>query len=84
MGKKNANLLNGKKIGMFCTGGVRCEKSTAYLKSLGYKELFHLKGGILEYLDQTGNSNKKWQGECFVFDDRIKLNDKLQSKYDFL
>ena len=76
---QNHALLKDKKIGMFCTGGVRCEKSTAYLKSLGYQKLFQLKGGILEYLAQTGNINKKWQGSCFVFDDRIKVDDKLNA-----
>lgn len=59
-----------RKIAMFCTGGVRCEKSTAYLKAKGFEEVYHLKGGILQYLADTGNKNGLWQGECFVFDDR--------------
>lgn len=58
-----------KKVAMFCTGGIRCEKSTAYLKAQGFAEVYHLKGGILTYLEQ-GNQNGKWQGECFVFDER--------------
>jgi len=66
----NSELLKGKKIAMCCTGGIRCEKSTAYMKSLGYNEVFHLKGGILQYLEDTGNKSGVWKGDCFVFDDR--------------
>ena len=70
--------LDGKtKVAMFCTGGIRCEKSTAYMKSLGFDEVYHLKGGILQYLEDTKNSNGKWQGECFVFDDRVAVGDDL-------
>jgi UPF0176 protein len=76
--KNNYELLQNKKIAMCCTGGVRCEKSTAYLNSLGYKELYHLKGGILQYLEETNNVNKLWQGECFVFDDRNSVDEKLK------
>jgi len=68
--EKNKHLLEGKKIAMCCTGGIRCEKSTAYLKQLGFTEVYHLKGGILQYLEDTANPNGLWQGECFVFDDR--------------
>lgn len=67
-----------KKVAMYCTGGIRCEKSTAYLKSLGFEEVFHLEGGILQYLEDTENQNGKWQGECFVFDDRVAVNDRLE------
>lgn len=73
----NKEMLEGKKIAMTCTGGVRCEKSTAYLKSLGYKDVYHLKGGILQYLEDTKNINHKWHGECFVFDDRFAVDDEL-------
>jgi UPF0176 protein len=66
----NLNPKQHKKVAMFCTGGIRCEKSTAYLKSKGFEEVYHLKGGILQYLADTGNKNGLWQGECFVFDDR--------------
>lgn len=66
------------KVAMFCTGGIRCEKSTAYLKSLGFPEVYHLKGGILKYLEETANQNGLWQGSCFVFDDRIALDENLQ------
>ena len=69
------NLKEGdkkKNIAMFCTGGIRCEKSTAYLKQLGFENVYHLKDGIIKYLeDNQKNPNSTWQGECFVFDDRI-------------
>ena len=74
---KNKDLFVGKKIAMFCTGGVRCEKSTAYMKQLGYNEVYHLEGGILQYLEDTGNKNAKWLGNCFVFDDRVAVDDEL-------
>lgn len=75
--EENANMLKGKKIAMYCTGGIRCEKSTAYMKSLGYNDVFHLKGGILQYLEDTGNKNGVWKGDCFVFDDRGAVSDDL-------
>lgn len=59
-----------KKIAMFCTGGIRCEKSTAYLKKLGFKNVYQLKGGILNYFEQIPKEKSLWQGKCFVFDDR--------------
>ena len=65
------------KIAMFCTGGIRCEKSTALLKSRGYENVFHLKGGILKYLENIPEENSLWQGECFVFDDRVSLGHGL-------
>ena len=68
--QKNKELFKNKKIAMCCTGGIRCEKSTAYMRTLGYNEIYHLKGGILQYLEDTKNRNGAWQGECFVFDDR--------------
>ena len=58
---------------MFCTGGIRCEKSTSYLKALGYKNVYHLKGGILNYLASVKKDNSLWQGECFVFDERVSV-----------
>lgn len=76
--KDNKELLAGKKIAMCCTGGIRCEKSTAYLKQLGYEEVYHLQGGILQYLEDTKNASGKWQGECFVFDDRGAVTDLLE------
>lgn len=73
----NAEIMKGKKVAMFCTGGVRCEKSTAYLKNIGINDVYHLKGGILQYLEDTGNKQGNWQGECFVFDDRRAVDDDL-------
>ena len=76
--KKNKKKLLKKKIGMFCTGGIRCEKASNFLIKNGYNNIFQLKGGIIEYLKKTKNKNKMWQGECFVFDERVSLNDKLE------
>ncbi|MBL4827760.1 MAG: rhodanese-related sulfurtransferase [Spongiibacteraceae bacterium] len=68
-----------KKIAMFCTGGIRCEKSTAYLKEQGFGEVYHLKGGILKYLEEVPEENSLWEGECFVFDDRVTVNHQLET-----
>ena len=67
-----------KKVAMFCTGGIRCEKSTAYLKEQGFEEVYHLKGGILKYLEEVPAQETLWQGECFVFDERVTVNLKLE------
>ena len=67
-----------KKVAMFCTGGIRCEKSTAYLKEQGVEEVYHLKGGILKYLEKVDEAETLWEGECFVFDDRVTVNHKLE------
>jgi len=69
---------NPKKVAMFCTGGIRCEKSTAYLKEQGIEEVYHLKGGILKYLENVDEAETLWQGECFVFDDRVTVNHQLE------
>ncbi len=66
-----------KKVAMFCTGGIRCEKSTAYLKEQGFDEVYHLKGGILKYLEEVPAEDTLWEGECFVFDERVTVNNKL-------
>lgn len=72
-----------KKIAMFCTGGIRCEKASAYMKKQGFEEVFHLKGGILKYLEIVDAGESKWQGECFVFDDRVAVNQSLEKgQYD--
>lgn len=72
-----------KKIAMFCTGGIRCEKSTIYLKSQGFRAVYHLQGGILKYLAEIDEKNSLWQGECFVFDDRVAVKHNLEiGKYD--
>lgn len=73
----NPNIFKGKTILMCCTGGIRCEKSTAYMKSAGYKNVYHLEGGILRYLEETKNKKGKWRGDCFVFDDRSAVDDDL-------
>lgn len=65
------------KIAMFCTGGIRCEKSTAFLKSEGIKDVFHLKGGILKYLEEIPPEQSLWRGECFVFDERVSVGHGL-------
>ncbi len=67
-----------KTIAMFCTGGIRCEKASAYLLSLGFDEVFHLKGGILKYLETVQPANSRWSGDCFVFDERVALGHGLQ------
>jgi len=67
-----------KKVAMFCTGGIRCEKSTAFLKQKGFEEVYHLKGGILKYLEKVPKDETLWQGECFVFDDRVTVNHDLE------
>ncbi|UWI83349.1 oxygen-dependent tRNA uridine(34) hydroxylase TrhO [Wolbachia endosymbiont of Howardula sp.] len=64
-------------IAMYCTGGIRCEKSTAYMLTLGFKNVFYLKGGIISYLKNTHNKYGNWTGECFVFDDRIAIDHSL-------
>jgi UPF0176 protein len=72
-----------KKVAMFCTGGIRCEKSTAFLKEQGFEEVFHLKGGILKYLEEVPEDNTLWEGECFVFDERVTVNHRLEEgNYD--
>ncbi|MBT8422581.1 MAG: rhodanese-related sulfurtransferase, partial [Gammaproteobacteria bacterium] len=67
-----------KKVAMFCTGGIRCEKSTAYLKELGFDEVYHLQGGILKYLEEVPREDSLWEGECFVFDERVAVDHDLQ------
>ena len=68
----------GARVAMFCTGGIRCEKATAFLKSEGVAEVFHLHGGILKYLEDVPADASRWQGECFVFDERVALGHGLQ------
>ncbi len=72
-----------KKVAMFCTGGIRCEKSTAFLKQKGFDEVFHLEGGILKYLEEVPEEQSMWEGECFVFDNRVAVDHKLEKgQYD--
>jgi len=67
-----------KRIAMFCTGGIRCEKASSYLQQQGFGEVHHLRGGILNYLEQTPEAISRWRGECFVFDQRVALNHRLE------
>jgi UPF0176 protein len=69
-----------RRIAMFCTGGIRCEKARAYLLSRGFEEVYHLKGGILKYLEGVPEQNSRWRGECFVFDDRVALGHGLRER----
>lgn len=79
----NLNPTKNKKVAMFCTGGIRCEKSTAYLKEQGFDEVFHLQGGILKYLEEIPENESMWKGECFVFDNRVSVNHALEKgQYD--
>ena len=72
-----------KKVAMFCTGGIRCEKSTAYLKEQGFEDVYHLQGGILNYLKEVPETSSLWRGECFVFDERVAVNHSLEKgSYD--
>ncbi|GAA6133633.1 rhodanese-related sulfurtransferase [Oceaniserpentilla sp. 4NH20-0058] len=81
--KDNLDPNKHKKVAMFCTGGIRCEKSTAYMKEQGFEEVYHLKGGILKYLEEVPEDNTLWDGECFVFDERVTVNHKLEKgQYD--
>ncbi len=66
-----------RRIAMFCTGGIRCEKASAYLLERGFGEVYHLRGGILRYLEQVDPAESLWQGECFVFDERVTVNHNL-------
>ena len=70
--------LEGRKVAMFCTGGIRCEKATAYVRALGIEQVFHLKGGILKYLEEVPRAESLWEGECFVFDERVSVSHGLE------
>jgi UPF0176 protein len=72
-----------RKIAMFCTGGIRCEKASSYLLSRGFEEVYHLKGGILKYLETVPEAQSRWRGECFVFDERIALGHGLSERGSF-
>jgi UPF0176 protein len=67
-----------KQIAMFCTGGIRCEKATSYLLSQGFERVYHLQGGILKYLEEIPAAQSQWEGECFVFDDRVAVTHGLE------
>ncbi|MEQ1837053.1 MAG: rhodanese-related sulfurtransferase, partial [Candidatus Nitrotoga sp.] len=76
--KNNLDPAKHKKIAMFCTGGIRCEKASAYMLEQGFEEVYHLQGGILKYLETVPVEQSKWQGECFVFDQRIAVGQGLE------
>lgn len=81
--KDNLDPNKHKKVAMFCTGGIRCEKSTAFLKQQGFEDVYHLEGGILKYLEEIPEDKSLWEGECFVFDNRVAVNHKLEKgQYD--
>jgi UPF0176 protein len=74
----NKDRFHNKRIAMFCTGGIRCEKSTNYLLGLGIEDVYHLKGGILKYLEEVPAEDSAWEGECFVFDGRVSVGHGLE------
>ncbi len=76
-GELNAKSGKKPKVAMFCTGGIRCEKSTALMRTEGFHEVYHLEGGILKYLETVPEQNSLWQGECFVFDERVSVGHGL-------
>ncbi len=76
--QENRDRFHNKRIAMFCTGGIRCEKSTSFLLDQGVPEVFHLKGGILQYLEDIAPEDSTWQGECFVFDGRVSVGHGLK------
>ena len=75
---ENAKPDKNKKIAMYCTGGIRCEKASSLMKAKGFKNIYHLKGGILNYMEKIDEDDSLWGGECFVFDDRVALNHSLE------
>ncbi len=81
--RANLDPARHRKVAMFCTGGIRCEKSTALLKQEGFEEVYHLQGGILKYLEEVPRDSSLWEGECFVFDERVTVDHDLQpGSYD--
>lgn len=80
---ENIDPRKHKKVAMFCTGGIRCEKATAFVKKLGVEQVFHLKGGILNYLKSVDQDESLWEGDCFVFDNRVSVDHSLEAgNYD--
>ena len=75
---RNRDRFQGKRVAMFCTGGIRCEKASSYLLGQGVPEVLHLKGGILEYLEEVPAEQSRWRGECFVFDNRVAVGHGLE------
>jgi UPF0176 protein len=77
---QNLDPAKHRRIAMFCTGGIRCEKASAYLLARGFAEVFHLKGGILKYLEGVPETESRWRGTCFVFDERVALGHGLRER----
>ena len=73
-----ADAAKHRKVAMFCTGGIRCEKASAFMLQEGFSEVYHLKGGILKYLEDIPEMESRWRGECFVFDERVALGHGLR------
>jgi UPF0176 protein len=81
--RRNFDPAKHKKVAMFCTGGIRCEKASSFMLSEGFEEVYHLKGGILKYLERIPESESQWDGECFVFDERVSVDHTLaRGQYD--
>ena len=82
-GLESSDIDKNKKVAMFCTGGIRCEKASSLMKVKGFKNIYHLQGGILNYMEKVDAEDSLWKGECFVFDDRVALNHNLEvGSYD--
>ena len=80
---ESSGIDKDNKVAMFCTGGIRCEKASSLMKAKGFKNIYHLQGGILNYVEKVDEEESLWQGECFVFDDRVALNHNLEvGSYD--
>lgn len=76
--QENLDPMKHKKVAMYCTGGIRCEKASSYMLEQGFEEVYHLKGGILKYLEEVAEEESLWQGECFVFDERVGIKHALE------
>ena len=79
---KNMDPKKHKKVAMYCTGGIRCEKSTSFMLDQGFEEVYHLEGGILKYLEEVPEEESMWEGECYVFDDRVAVGHGLKPSQD--
>lgn len=80
--EENLDPERDKEVAMFCTGGIRCEKYSSYLKAKGFEKVYHLKGGILRYLEEIPQTQSIWEGECYVFDERVAVDHNLQASGD--
>ncbi len=81
--RRNLDPAQHRKVAMFCTGGIRCEKASAFMLNEGFEEVYHLEGGILKYLEEVPESESTWRGECFVFDNRVAVDHQLRKgSYD--